>query len=42
MSPVTQLAQLAGQSLPSVHMGNFSPVRESGLSIIFEVGDPNG
>ena len=28
MSPVTVLARLAGRSLPSVHMGNFSPVRE--------------
>ena len=29
MSPVlTGLARLAGLSLPSVHMGNFSPVRE--------------
>ena len=28
MSPVTGLARLAGRSLPSVHMGNFSPVRE--------------
>ena len=26
MSPVTGLARLAGRSLPSVHMGNFSPV----------------
>ena len=26
MSPVTRLARLAGRSLPSVHMGNFSPV----------------
>ena len=28
MSPVTGLARLAERSLPSVHMGNFSPVRE--------------
>ena len=28
MSPVTGLARLAGRSLPSVYMGNFSPVRE--------------
>ena len=28
MSPVTELARLAGRSLPPVHMGNFSPVRE--------------
>ena len=28
MSPVTGLAWLAGGSLPSVHMGNFSPVSE--------------
>ena len=26
MSPATWLAGLAGRSLPSVHMGNFSPV----------------
>ena len=34
MSPVTGLARLAGRSLPSVHMGNFSPVRE----LIFQPG----
>ena len=28
MSPVTGLARLVGRSLASVHMGNFSPVRE--------------
>ena len=28
MSPVTGLARLAVQSLPSVHMGNFSLARE--------------
>ena len=28
MIPVTGLARLAGRSLPSVHMGDFSPVRE--------------
>ena len=28
MSPVNGLARLAGQILPSVHMGNFSPVTE--------------
>ena len=28
MSPVTGLARLAGRSLPSVHMGNFSSVTE--------------
>ena len=28
MSPVTGVARLAGRSLPSVHMGNFSSVRE--------------
>ena len=28
MSPVTGLARLAGRSLSSVHMGNFSLVRE--------------
>ena len=28
MSPVTGLARSAGRSLPSGHMGNFSPVRE--------------
>ena len=28
MSPVTGLTQLAGRSLTSVHMANFSPVRE--------------
>ena len=28
MSPVTELARLAGQSVLSVHMENFSPVRE--------------
>ena len=28
MSLATRLAWLARQSLPSVHMGNFSPVRE--------------
>ena len=28
MSPVTGLDRLAERSLPSVHIGNFSPVRE--------------
>ena len=28
MSPITGLARLAGRSLPSVHLGNFSPVTE--------------
>ena len=28
VSPVTGLARLAGRSLPSVHMGNFSSVTE--------------
>ena len=28
MSPITGLARLVGLSLPSVHMGYFSPVRE--------------
>ena len=28
MNPVTGLARLAGRSLPSVHLGNFSSVTE--------------
>ena len=37
MSPVTGLARLAGRSLPSVHTGNFSPVRELDFSLVTEM-----